>query len=814
MMEKKLIHSVRLAAEEVYLKELYKVKRLASSNDSDRPSFHHETQNSFQTAVKSYEATINDTIENRARHKDTIKLEIDVLVRQKEMEEQNRKTYKTKLAEANLNYTTFRNRDIVKLQKTYTHKCEDLKMAQNNWQQLQQQEENNELLRSNRNSMEVNPSRLSGESTNREIDSNTVTDQHKKGMAGLISQMRTRAAANITPADQNKQITKFAKMKKDISEADGEYRDGILVLENLRKKQTKATEEVNRQLKNTIKRKTDTVKTSLTNILRSEMESIQVDMNIARTSFEAASNIDSLKDIQMFNMHYQSQGYVQPTPVRYENFYMEGKCKEVLFGGSLESYALEHNATVPKLVIKCIEAIENMGGLQKEGIYRVSGRQSNIEQLKHQFELDEDLVQLDPYDVFTIATVLKMYIRELKRPLFDFSVQTRVSYSKNMPQNQRFNMLENKLANMSLAHRSTLHYLVCHLSKINANSQMNKMNIPNLALIFTPVIFHDFNQTEEGTTHSDWSPEDLFEDLILHHEVLFHIAEESARRNNEQKLQEALNGKNPYSQFSQSNLLYLSNSTVPYPQQQQQPTSGLLLTQPMNPPNLPKTSNSSGTPLDYQPYQQQQQQYPPKLTTIIGTAPPQQQQQYMSSVLPSAPPAATSTPQSNGHVSQQYQSSESRLPSTGPSPSYQQQQPIASLPKDKPLTVITRRGSSMSHHYLNNTAPSSAIEPSSTEYSPMPTKRISLSDLPRRDSSAQQIKLPRQDSLRKNSSSSLSSQTSAASTKTTTDTQQQHTYYQANFSQDTMLAAVEETTNLDELVEYNSPTMAKPPSST
>ncbi|RCH87466.1 hypothetical protein CU098_006866, partial [Rhizopus stolonifer] len=557
--------------------------------------------------------------------------------------------------------------------------------------------------------------------------------------------------------DQNKQITKFAKMKKDISEADGEYRDGILVLENLRKKQTKATEE---QLKNTIKRKTDTVKTSLTNILRSEMESIQVDMNIARTSFEAASNIDSLKDIQMFNMHYQSQGYVQPTPVRYENFYMEGKCKEVLFGGSLESYALEHNATVPKLVIKCIEAIENMGGLQKEGIYRVSGRQSNIEQLKHQFELDEDLVQLDPYDVFTIATVLKMYIRELKRPLFDFSVQTRVSYSskyfsQNMPQNQRFNMLENKLANMSLAHRSTLHYLVCHLSKINANSQMNKMNIPNLALIFTPVIFHDFNQTEEGTTHSDWSPEDLFEDLILHHEVLFHIAEESARRNNEQKLQEALNGKNPYSQFSQSNLLYLSNSTVPYPQQQQQPT-----------------------------------------------------------ILPSAPPAATSTPQSNGHVSQQYQSSESRLPSTGPSPSYQQQQPIASLPKDKPLTVITRRGSSMSHHYLNNTAPSSAIEPSSTEYSPMPTKRISLSDLPRRDSSAQQIKLPRQDSLRKNSSSSLSSQTSAASTKTTTDTQQQHTYYQANFSQDTMLAAVEETTNLDELVEYNSPTMAKPPSST
>lgn len=102
----------------------------------------------------------------------------------------------------------------------------------------------------------------------------------------------------------------------------------------------------------------------------------------------------------------------------------------MLFGGSLESYAIEHNRPIPVIVIKCIEAIERMGGLQKEGIYRVSGRQSNIEQLKHHFELDEDKVVLDSrFDVFTIATVMKMFIRELKRPLFDFSVQSRLSYS-------------------------------------------------------------------------------------------------------------------------------------------------------------------------------------------------------------------------------------------------------------------------------------------------------------------------------------------------------------------------------------------------
>ena len=116
-----------------------------------------------------------------------------------------------------------------------------MKIAQSNWQQQQQMlaEENNEHHKPSRNSVDLNPI----ENTSREIDG----DQHnKKGMAGLISQMRTLAAANMAPPDQNKQITKFARMKKEIADTDSEYRDGILVLETLRKKQVKTAEEVNR----------------------------------------------------------------------------------------------------------------------------------------------------------------------------------------------------------------------------------------------------------------------------------------------------------------------------------------------------------------------------------------------------------------------------------------------------------------------------------------------------------------------------------------------------------------------------------------
>ena len=101
---------------------------------------------------------------------------------------------------------------------------------------------------------------------------------------------------------------------------------------------------------------------------------------------------------------------------------------------SLDEYAAEYNRTIPLVVLKCIEAVERMGGLQKEGIYRVSGRQSNVESLKYLFEKDEQDIDLEKskYDVVTIASILKIYLRELQQPLFNLSVQTRMEYASKL----------------------------------------------------------------------------------------------------------------------------------------------------------------------------------------------------------------------------------------------------------------------------------------------------------------------------------------------------------------------------------------------
>jgi hypothetical protein len=81
-------------------------------------------------------------------------------------------------------------------------------------------------------------------------------------------------------------------------------------------------------------------------------------------------------------------------------------------------------------VSKSIDQIEKLGGIEREGIYRVSARQSVVDNLRVEFEKDEECVDLDArFDVFTVASVLKVYFRELKQPLFNFSMNDRMNYS-------------------------------------------------------------------------------------------------------------------------------------------------------------------------------------------------------------------------------------------------------------------------------------------------------------------------------------------------------------------------------------------------
>ncbi len=95
-----------------------------------------------------------------------------------------------------------------------------------------------------------------------------------------------------------------------------------------------------------------------------------------------------------------------------------------MFGAPLCSYVergfLLQNG-VPSVVSQCIDFLEKIpGGLDLEGIFRVTGTQTEIEEFKDEFDTTGKCDLSRCRDVHAVAGLLKLYLRELPEPLLTF----------------------------------------------------------------------------------------------------------------------------------------------------------------------------------------------------------------------------------------------------------------------------------------------------------------------------------------------------------------------------------------------------------
>lgn len=90
-----------------------------------------------------------------------------------------------------------------------------------------------------------------------------------------------------------------------------------------------------------------------------------------------------------------------------------------LFGGSLEEYLEAACEDIPLIMRSCIRVI-NLYGLHHQGIFRVSGSQVEISNFREWFERGDDPLAdtTDASDINSVAGVLKLYLRELREPIF------------------------------------------------------------------------------------------------------------------------------------------------------------------------------------------------------------------------------------------------------------------------------------------------------------------------------------------------------------------------------------------------------------
>nr|XP_027226472.1 rho GTPase-activating protein 21-like isoform X4 [Penaeus vannamei] len=151
----------------------------------------------------------------------------------------------------------------------------------------------------------------------------------------------------------------------------------------------------------------------------------------------------------------------------------------------------EENEFVPLLVALCVSVVETRG-LQTQGIYRIPGNKAAVTHLTEMINKGPKAIDYsDPRwsDVNVISSMLKQFFQKLPDPLFTCDLYPLfIEASKIEDPNQRLMELRRLVQELPDHHYETLRFLMLHLSHIVSNSESNKMDVRNLAIVFGPTL--------------------------------------------------------------------------------------------------------------------------------------------------------------------------------------------------------------------------------------------------------------------------------------------------------------------------------------
>ncbi|XP_075216171.1 SLIT-ROBO Rho GTPase-activating protein 1-like isoform X2 [Lycorma delicatula] len=167
---------------------------------------------------------------------------------------------------------------------------------------------------------------------------------------------------------------------------------------------------------------------------------------------------------------------------------MNGQPK--LFGGSLEEYLESLNQEIPLIIKSCIRVI-NLYGLHHQGIFRVSGSQVEINNFREAFERGEDPLAdvTDASDINSVAGVLKLYLRELREPLFPIIYFEQFMELAQLESKHEFVMrMKDLVQSLPRCVVIVMRYLFAFLNHLSEYSDENMMDPYNLAICFGPTL--------------------------------------------------------------------------------------------------------------------------------------------------------------------------------------------------------------------------------------------------------------------------------------------------------------------------------------
>ncbi|XP_063466610.1 rac GTPase-activating protein 1 isoform X3 [Symphalangus syndactylus] len=156
--------------------------------------------------------------------------------------------------------------------------------------------------------------------------------------------------------------------------------------------------------------------------------------------------------------------------------------------GMLADFVSQTSPMIPSIVVHCVNEIEQRG-LTETGLYRISGCDRTVKELKEKFLRVKTVPLLSKVDdIHAICSLLKDFLRNLKEPLLTFRLNKAFMEAAEITdEDNSIAAMYQAVGELPQANRDTLAFLMIHLLRV-AQSPHTKMDVANLAKVFGPTI--------------------------------------------------------------------------------------------------------------------------------------------------------------------------------------------------------------------------------------------------------------------------------------------------------------------------------------
>lgn len=181
---------------------------------------------------------------------------------------------------------------------------------------------------------------------------------------------------------------------------------------------------------------------------------------------------------------------------------------------------------------KCISAVETRG-INDQGLYRVVGVSSKVQRLLSMLMDAKTCNELDlensvDWEVKTVTSALKQYLRSLPEPLMTYELHRDfIVPAKSGSPESRVNAIHFLVHKLPEKNKEMLDILVKHLTNVSNHSKQNLMTVANLGVVFGPTLMRPQEETVAAIMDLKFQ-NIVVEILIENHEKIFRTSPDTA----------------------------------------------------------------------------------------------------------------------------------------------------------------------------------------------------------------------------------------------------------------------------------------------